>query len=117
MNPIHSIVAAAALGALALSMPAAFAQSAHGHDHMGMNAHEAPASVSGDGEVRKIDLESAKVTVKHEASQDMNMPGMTMVYRVQPASMLTKVKVGDKVRFRIATVDGKMTITQMQAVH
>jgi Cu/Ag efflux protein CusF len=39
---------------------------------------------------------------------------MTMAFRVQDPAMLGAVKVGDKVRFVAASVDGALTITKLQ---
>jgi Cu/Ag efflux protein CusF len=45
------------------------------------------------------------------------MPGMTMVFQVKDATMLDQVQAGDKVRFQAEKIDGKFTITQLEAVH
>lgn len=52
------------------------------------------------GEVRKVDLAQGKLTVKHEALENLDMPGMTMVFQVADASLLKSVKQGDKILFR-----------------
>jgi Cu(I)/Ag(I) efflux system protein CusF len=40
---------------------------------------------------------------------------MTMVFRVKDASMLTAVKVGDKVKFSADKVDGIITVVSLEA--
>jgi Cu(I)/Ag(I) efflux system periplasmic protein CusF len=107
---------AGALGVAAAFTVPAMAQSAHGHDHMGSGQSVPGQVAAGQGEVRKIDTENGKVTLKHEASKDLGMPAMTMVYQLAGPSVLGHVKVGDKVLFKAATAGGKMTITQMQVV-
>jgi Cu(I)/Ag(I) efflux system protein CusF len=67
-----------------------------------------------DGEVRKIDKEMGKITIKHGAIKHMDMPGMTMVFLAKDKAMLDKVKTGDKVRFMVAYEGGKMTVTDIQ---
>lgn len=52
------------------------------------------------GEVRKVDLARGTLTVKHEALENLDMPGMTMVFKVADASQLKCVKQGDKILFR-----------------
>lgn len=113
MRTIHAITAAGALGLLAAFTFPAAAQMAHDHGHAAAPAGHM-AGAGGEGEVRKIDVANRKVTLRHEASKDMGMPAMTMVYPVADASLLAKVKVGDKVRFRAA--GGGTTITDLQAV-
>lgn len=66
---------------------------------------------SADGEVRKIDKAQAKVTLKHGPIQSMDMPPMTMVYRVKDAKMLDTLAVGDKVKFDAEKVDGQYVVT------
>ena len=68
-----------------------------------------------DGEVKKIDKEQGKITLKHGAIKHMDMPGMTMVFSVKDKTMLDTVKAGDKVQFMVANEGGKMTVTQIQA--
>ena len=56
-----------------------------------------------DGEVKKIDKEQGKITLKHGAIKHMDMPGMTMVFLAKDKAMLDTVKAGDKVRFMVVT--------------
>ena len=66
-----------------------------------------------DGEVKKIDKEQGKITLKHGAIKHMDMPGMTMVFLAKDKAMLDTVKAGDKVRFMVANESGKMTVTEI----
>ena len=67
-----------------------------------------------DGEVKKIDKELGKITIKHGAIKHMDMPGMTMVFLAKDKALLDKVKAGDKVRFMVVDEGGKMTVTDIQ---
>lgn len=67
-----------------------------------------------DGEVKKIDKEQGKITLKHGAIKHMDMPGMTMVFLAKDKAMLDTVKAGDKVRFMVVDQGGKMTVTEIQ---
>jgi Cu(I)/Ag(I) efflux system protein CusF len=73
---------------------------------------EAPSWV--EGEVRRIDAESRKVTLRHGDIRNLDMPGMTMVFRVQDGIALDNVKVGDKVRFMAMSDNGQVVLTQLQ---
>ena len=68
------------------------------------------------GEVRKIDLSAAKITLKHGEIKSLDMPPMTMVFTVQDASTLAQFRVGDQVRFVAVIQNGKMVVTEMQRV-
>lgn len=74
----------------------------------------AEASVMSDGEVRKIDASNNKVTIKHGPIANLDMPGMTMVFRVQSPDLLKKIKVGDAVKFHAERLNGVFTVTEMR---
>ena len=76
----------------------------------------AEARVMSDGVVRKIDAPNGKITLKHGPITNLDMPGMTMVFRVVSPTLLSKLKVGDAVKFHVERVNGAMTITEIQAV-
>ncbi|MFZ6644782.1 copper-binding protein [Undibacterium sp. TJN25] len=67
-----------------------------------------------EGEVRKIDAGAGKITLKHGDIADMDMPGMTMVFRVKSPAMLDKLKVGDKIAFRVEKADAGMVVTELE---
>ena len=52
-----------------------------------------------EGEVRKVDKSSGKITLRHGDIRNLDMPPMTMVFAVPDKALLDKVKAGDKVRF------------------
>jgi len=68
-----------------------------------------------DGEVRKIDVDAKKITLKHGQIANLDMPPMTMVFTVKDPAMLQKVKPGDKVRFSADKINGVITLTQIEA--
>lgn len=102
----------AILAALAIAVPAAYA-----HDHSkakaGDSTTQAQAAMS-EGEVRNVDKSQGKVTVKHGEIKNLEMPPMTMVFRVKDAALLDKVKEGDKIKFSAEKVEGNITITQIE---
>lgn len=67
-----------------------------------------------EGEVRKIDKGQAKVTLKHGEIRNLDMPPMTMVFRVRDPAWLDKLAVGDRVRFDADKIDGQYTVTALQ---
>lgn len=75
-----------------------------------------PGSALAEGEVRKVDADAGKLTLRHDAIPSMNMPPMTMVYRVNDPAILDQVRTGDKVRFAMERVGGTLTVTKIEAV-
>ena len=67
-----------------------------------------------EGEVRKIDTDAKKITLRHGDIPNLEMTGMTMVFRVQDPELLGKVKPGDKVRFTADKVDGALTVLSIE---
>jgi len=73
------------------------------------------ASNMTSGQVMKVDQSAGKITLKHRPMKKFNMDeGMTMVYQVQDPSLLSRVKVGDKVQFDVEQVNGVFTVTKIQ---
>lgn len=75
-------------------------------------ASTAPAMA--EAEVRKVDKDAAKITLKHGEIKNLDMPAMTMVFQVKDKAMLDVVKAGDKVRFTADKVGGAFTITRIE---
>ena len=69
-----------------------------------------------EGEIRKVNPDTAKLTIRHGPIQNLDMPGMTMVFQVKDASMINRVQAGDKVRFRAEKIGGKLTVTEIETV-
>jgi Cu(I)/Ag(I) efflux system protein CusF len=68
-----------------------------------------------DGEIRKVNKDAGKITIRHAELKNLDMPAMTMVFQVKDKAMLDQVKTGDKVSFVAEKVDGKFTVTQLEA--
>jgi len=67
-----------------------------------------------DGEVKKVDLETGKVTIKHGEIKHLDMPSMTMVFTAKNKNLLTDIKVGEKIKFMVVNEGGKMIVTDIQ---
>jgi Cu/Ag efflux protein CusF len=66
------------------------------------------------GEVRKVDREAKKITIRHEAMAPLDMPAMTMVFQVKDPALLDQVKAGDRIRFEAEKLGGAYTITRIE---
>ena len=69
-----------------------------------------------DGEIKKVDKDAAKLTIKHGELKQLDMMPMTMVFKVQDKAMLSRVVAGDKVRFAAEKINGTLTVTAMETV-
>ena len=98
MNIIQKITTVSAL-ALGIALPvSSMAQTTMDHSKMDMSQ---PAASMTEGEVKKVDLEAGKVTIKHGPIKHMDMPGMTMVFTAKDKGLLANVKPGDKIQFMV----------------
>ena len=68
-----------------------------------------------EGEVRKVDVEAKKLTLKHGDIKNLDMPSMTMVFHVKDPAMLEQVKRGDKVIFTVQKLNGVFTVMSLEA--
>ena len=94
-------------GALLASLTCA-QQSLASHD-----PHHAVAALS-DGEIRRVDKDAKKITIKHGPLANLDMPAMTMVFQVADPAMLEQVKTGDKVKFQAEKLGGAFTVTKIE---
>jgi len=109
------ILTAAAIAAAPLGVNAQTATPAPTVDHSAH--HPATNAPQVDGEVRKIDKEQGKVTLRHGPISNSEMGGMTMVFRVADPKLLESVKEGDKVKFTADKVNGVITVMSIQAAN
>ena len=75
---------------------------------------EMPAKDMAEAEVRKIDKDAKKITLKHGPIKNLDMPGMTMVFQVKDAALLEKLALlnaGDKILFTAEQQQGAFVVT------
>lgn len=109
MKQTNTALAAVMLSLSALLPVSAMAQTATDAAKSSMAA----ASMT-DGEVRKIDKDTSKITIKHGEIKHLEMPGMTMVFNAKDKTLLDKVQVGDKISFMVVSEGGKMVVTAIE---
>ncbi len=69
---------------------------------------------TGEGEVRKIDKATKKVTLRHGPIQELDMEAMTMVFQVADPAMLDQIAVGNKVKFTVRQGGGALTLLSIE---
>jgi Cu(I)/Ag(I) efflux system protein CusF len=103
---------------VAAGIPALATAAGHNHATAAAATKTADATVvqpQSDGEIKKVDKDAGKITVKHGPLANLDMPAMTMVFKVKDPAMLEQVKTGDKVKFTVEKINGAFTITFLQA--
>jgi Cu/Ag efflux protein CusF len=68
-----------------------------------------------EAQVRKVDAVAGRITLKHGEIRNLDMPPMTMVFRVQDKALLAGVKAGDSVRFAaVQGAGGQLVVTRLE---
>ena len=81
--------------------------------------HPAAAASAADmteGEIRKVDKDAKKLTIKHGEIKNLDMPPMTMVFQVRDGAMLDNLKAGDKIRFAAEKSATGLVLTDVRPV-
>ncbi|WP_343631254.1 copper-binding protein [Roseateles sp.] len=118
MTRIHTSFASALFAVVFAASPA-FAQEHEHHQHQAEAASDAaPAQDWTPAEVRRVDAAQQKLTLKHGDIRHLDMPGMTMAFRLKPgllnAEQLAALKVGDKIEARIEQQQGQLVIVELR---
>ncbi|MCZ8233554.1 MAG: copper-binding protein [Inhella sp.] len=118
LRPISGFIVACT----GLLSPALHAADGHGNGHghhpsPSTTAASAPAVVdTTEAEVRHIDRERQRLTLRHGELQGLNMPPMTMVFRVRNPALLNGLQVGTRVRIQVVSEGGSMVVTDLQVL-
>jgi Cu(I)/Ag(I) efflux system periplasmic protein CusF len=68
-----------------------------------------------DGEIRRINKAAGTMTLRHGPIPNLNMPAMTMDYKVANPKFLDAFRPGDKVRFTADRIGDDYTVTRLEA--
>lgn len=102
------------LATLFLALPA-WADMGHASHDKAMDPAAMTTTLS-EGLVKKVNKAQRTLTIRHGPLENLGMPGMAMVFRVQDASWLGQVKPGDTIRFLADRVNGVFTVTTLEVV-
>lgn len=108
-TPVSSLLVFALLALAAAGVAA---------QHSGHGAAPKPAASAAhalaDGEVRRVDKATNRITIKHGEVKSIDMPPMTMVFKAKDPAMLDQVKAGDRIRFDAAKVGEDYVVTRLE---
>jgi Cu/Ag efflux protein CusF len=94
--------------------PAGAAADSHSSHHPTATASPAPQAELSEGEITRWDPRTLRVTLKHGEIKNLEMPPMTMVFRVADAGVVGDLKPGDKVRFRAEQISGAYHVQRIE---
>ena len=66
------------------------------------------------GTIKKINTEQSKISIRHGEIKNLDMPGMSMIFRVADPKMLEGLKAKQKLEFYVTKVNGRMVIQKFK---
>ena len=111
MNRINRFLAISAL-ALGVSLPVSSLAQANTEPASTIDGQ--PAASLSEGEIRRLDPETGKLTIRHGEIRNLDMPPMTMVFTASDKSQLAGLKVGNRISFVASHEGGKYLVSDIQ---
>ena len=112
--PLAASLLVLGTGSARAQAPAAAAADSHSSHHPAAAASTAPQAELSEGEITRGDSRTLRLTLKHGEIKNLEMPPMTMVFRVADASVVGDLKPGDKVRFRAEQISGAYHVQRIE---
>ncbi|MBN9628738.1 MAG: hypothetical protein ABS39_14680 [Acidovorax sp. SCN 65-28] len=112
--PLAASLLVLGTGSALAQAPAAAAADSHSSHHPAAAASPAPQGELSEGEITRWDPRTLRLTLKHGEIKNLEMPPMTMVFRVADASVVGDLKPGDKVRFRAEQISGAYHVQRIE---
>ena len=112
--PLAASLLVLGTGSALAQAPAAAAADSHSSHHPAAAASTAPQAELSEGEITRWDPRTLRLTLKHGEIKNLEMPPMTMVFRVADASVVGDLKPGDKVRFRAEQISGAYHVQRIE---
>ena len=100
--------------AASIAMAGVFSPTVAATTHTSAEAHGPQHSALTEGEIRKVDKDARKLTIRHGPITTLDMPAMTMVFQVEDPAALDRLKAGDKIRFKADKVGGAYVATAIE---
>ena len=112
--PLAASLLVLGTGSALAQAPAAAAADSHSSHHPAAAASTTPQAELSEGEITRWDPRTLRLTLKHGEIKNLEMPPMTMVFRVADAGVVGDLKPGDKVRFRAEQVSGAYHVQRIE---
>ena len=112
--PLAASLLVLGTGSALAQAPAAAGADSHSSHHPAAAASPAPQGELSEGEITRWDPRTLRLTLKHGEIKNLEMPPMTMVFRVADASVVGDLKPGDKVRFRAEQISGAYHVQRIE---
>ncbi len=112
--PLAASLLVLVVGPALAQAPTGAAADSHSSHHPAATASPAPQAELSEGEITRWDPRTLRLTLKHGEIKNLEMPPMTMVFRVADAGVVGDLKPGDKVRFRAEQANGAYHVQRIE---
>ena len=112
--PLAASLLVLGTGSALAQAPAAAAADSRSSHHPAATASPASQGELSEGEITRWDPRTLRLTLKHGEIKNLDMPPMTMVFRVADSSVVGDLKPGDKVRFRAEQISGAYHVQRIE---
>jgi len=102
----------AAVVVAAATSPAALAQSERSGHHQ--DASAGVLAKLAEDEIRRVNTEAKKLTIKHGSISDLDKPAVTMVIPVMGPAILDQLKAGGTIKLASENLGGAITLTSIE---
>lgn len=109
-NIFMTLVAMAATGTSAATAVAWDSEQPNGQS----NGRGLSDEVLSAGRVVKVDADAGKITIEHRPIWRLHMESMTMIFKVRDTTMLTGLRPGDRIRFKVERTGAGFVITRIE---
>ena len=115
---VWALTTAAAQAQTAATPDAHSAHSAHAGHATATAPAPGAATATDDGlsdaEVLRWDARTGRATLRHGPIRNLDMPPMTMVFRVPDAALAARMQAGTKIRFKAEQQQGAYVLTHVE---
>jgi Cu(I)/Ag(I) efflux system periplasmic protein CusF len=111
---MNRLLTTLALAAACAAAPAFAQHAAHGTPAANAATKAAAEASFVDAEVRRVDAETGKLTLRHGEIRYLEMSPMTMVFTAKDKALLAGLKAGDRIRFKAAHEGDTYWITAIE---
>ena len=66
------------------------------------------------GEIRRIDIDNKKITIRHQEIKSLDMPEMSMVFQVENAALLKGYNVNEQIECVVEMKDKKYFVKEIR---
>jgi len=69
------------------------------------------------GEIRRLDPDRQRMTIRHGEIKHLDMPPMTMVFQVRDPALFQDLQASDQIEFKVVLEGSRYLVTEIRKQH